>query len=29
MNPSLIHLTHAAAYQSDRTSRRRFRKPRS
>jgi hypothetical protein len=28
MNPSLIHLLHADAYQADRTSRRRFRKPR-
>ncbi len=29
MNPSLIRLTHATAYQADRTSRRRSRKPRS
>jgi hypothetical protein len=28
MNPSLIHLLHADAYQADRTSRRRFLKPR-
>jgi hypothetical protein len=29
MNSSLIHLTHAAAVQAERTSRRRSRKPRS
>jgi hypothetical protein len=29
MNPSLIHLVHAAATHADRTSRRHFRKPRS
>jgi hypothetical protein len=29
MNPSLIHLTHANAYQAERTLRRRSRKPRS
>jgi hypothetical protein len=29
MNPSLIHLVHADATHADRTSRRRFRKPRS
>jgi hypothetical protein len=29
MNPSLIHLTHATAYQAERTSRRGSRKPRS
>jgi hypothetical protein len=28
MNPSLIHLVHADAYQAERTSRRRFRKSR-
>jgi hypothetical protein len=27
MNPSLMHLTDAAAYQADGTSRRRFREP--
>jgi hypothetical protein len=29
MNPSLIQIEHAAAYQADRTASRRFRKPRS
>jgi hypothetical protein len=28
MNPSLIHIAHADAYQAERTSRRRFRKSR-
>ena len=28
MNPSLIQLHHATAYQAERTARRRFRKPR-
>jgi len=28
MNPSLIHIIHAGAYQAERTSRRRFRKAR-
>ena len=28
MNPSLIHLLHATAYQADRTASRRSRKPR-
>ena len=28
MNPSLIHLAHADAYQAERTAPRRFRKPR-
>jgi hypothetical protein len=29
MNPSLIQLHHATAYQAERTAQRRFRKPRS